>query len=148
MKISFVSREDMAGSLAHSNGPSHYFMLVLYNALVALTAGKLKGGAGGGGHPEVAGASVEDDVEALARGSQLDGAIVLGLMQRSKVFLCLLTRKYPNIVVNAHIHVVLQGLVRVRAPLLPLHPSAGNGGSGHLHFLCGDSQDIRAQWQH
>ena len=63
------------------------FMLVLYNALVALTAGKLKGGAGGGGHPEVAGASVEDDVEALARGPQLDGAIVLGLMQRSKVFL-------------------------------------------------------------
>ena len=124
------------------------FMLVLYNALVALTAGKLEGRAGGGGHPEVAGASVEDDVEALARGPQLDGAIVLGLMQRSKVFLRLLTRKYPNIVVNAHIHVVLQGLVRVRAPQLPLHPSAGNGGAGHLHFLCGDSQDIRAQWQH
>ena len=147
MKISFVSREDMAGSLAHSNGPSHYFHAGVKITL-SLTAGKLEGRAGGGGHPEVAGASVEDDVEALARGPQLDGAIVLGLMQRSKVFLRLLTRKYPNIVVNAHIHVVLQGLVRVRAPQLPLHPSAGNGGAGHLHFLCGDSQDIRAQWQH
>ena len=61
---------------------------------MALTAGKLEGGAGGGGHPEVAGARVEDDVEALARGAQLDGAIVLGLMQRSDVFLCWLARKY------------------------------------------------------
>ena len=115
---------------------------------MALTAGKLEGGAGGGGHPEVAGARVEDDVEALARGAQLNGAIVLGLMQRSEVFLCWLARKYLNNVVNAHIHVVLQGLVRIRAPQLPLHPSAGNGRAGHLHFLCGDSQDIRAQWQH
>ena len=102
MKISFVSREGRYGSKPGTfKWAFSLFSCWCYNnALVALTAGKLEGGAGGGGHPEVAGASVEDDVEALARGPQLDGAIVLGLMQRIKVFLRLLTRKYPNNVDN------------------------------------------------
>ena len=44
---------------------------------MALTAGKLEGGAGGGGHPEVAGARVEDDLEGLRRSAQRDLAKVL-----------------------------------------------------------------------
>ena len=45
MKISFVSREDMAGSLAHSNGPSHYFhagviTMLLWHSLQASSKGE------------------------------------------------------------------------------------------------------------
>ena len=37
---------------------------------------------GSRGHPEVAGAGVEDNIERLARSAQLDGAVILSLEYR------------------------------------------------------------------
>ena len=44
-----------------------------------LTAGQLPEGAGGRGDPEVARASVEDDIKGLSWGPDVDGSIILGL---------------------------------------------------------------------
>ena len=50
-----------------------------------LTAGNVEPSAGGGGHPQVAGAGVEDNVEVLARSSQLDGSVILSLKYRISI---------------------------------------------------------------